>query len=54
MIIWGGPRGSEQWRSFRLDRVKRVHYKNQTVENLALEYKQKQVDKKTSLKDNDY
>jgi hypothetical protein len=52
--VWGGPKGSEQWRSFRLDRVKRVHYKNQTVENLAAEYKQKQVDKKTSLKDNDY
>lgn len=40
--VWGGPKGSENCRSFRVERVKRVHYKNQTVENLAVEYKAKQ------------
>lgn len=44
--VWGGPKGAEQWRSFRLDRVKRVHYKNQTVGNLAAEYKEKLAAKK--------
>lgn len=39
--VWGGPKGAENCRSFRLDRVKRVHYKNQTVGNLAAEYKEK-------------
>lgn len=39
--VWGGPKGSENCRSFRPDRIKRVHYKNQTVENLAAEYKEK-------------
>lgn len=45
--VWGGPKGAEQWRSFRMDKVKRVHYKNQTVENLAQEYK----DKKAAIKE---
>jgi hypothetical protein len=49
--VWGGPKGSEQWRSFRVERVRRVHYKNQTIGNLAAEYKQKQVDKKAELED---
>ena len=49
--VWGGPKGSEQWRSFRTDRVRRVHYKNQTIGNLAAEYKQKQADKKAGLDD---
>lgn len=44
--VWGGPKRCESMRSFRLDRVKRVHYKNQTVPNLAQEYKEK----KASLK----
>jgi hypothetical protein len=44
--VWGGTKGGETWRSFRLDQVKTVHYKNQTVKNLAVEYKQKQKDKK--------
>jgi hypothetical protein len=44
--VWGGTKGGETWRSFRPDRVKTVHYKNKTVENLAVEYKQKQRDKK--------
>lgn len=41
--VWGGPKGAECMRSFRLDRVKRVHYKNQTVGNLSLEYKAKKA-----------
>jgi hypothetical protein len=49
--VWGGAKGSEQWRSFRTDRVRRVHYKNQTIGNLAAEYKQKQADKKAELDD---
>lgn len=32
--FWGGPKGSEQWRSFRADRVKRVHRINTTGANL--------------------
>jgi hypothetical protein len=44
--VWGGTKGGETWRSFRPDRVKTVHYKNKTVENLAVEYKQKQRSKK--------
>lgn len=41
--VWGGPKGAESMRSFKLDRVKRVHYKNQTVENLSIEYKAKRA-----------
>lgn len=44
--VWGGNKGGETWRSFTIDRVKTVHYKNKTVQNLAVEYKQKQKDKK--------
>jgi len=33
--VWGGPKGSEQWRSFRTEQVQRVHYKNQTGKNLV-------------------
>jgi len=44
--VWGGPKGAEQWRSFKLDRIKRVHYKNQTTKNLAIEYKEKLINKK--------
>lgn len=44
--VWGGPKGAEQWRSFKVEMVKRVHYKNQTVENLAIEHKAKQAAKK--------
>ena len=39
--VWGGPKGAENWRSFSLEKVKRVHYKNQTVANLAEEHKAK-------------
>lgn len=49
--VWGGPKGAEQWRSFKLDRIKRVHYKNQTVENLAAEHKAKLKAKKAELED---
>lgn len=44
--VWGGPRHSENWRSFRLADVVRVHAKNQTYQNLAVEYK----DKKKAMK----
>jgi hypothetical protein len=44
--VWGGPKKSENWRSFRLDRIKTVHYKNRTDANLAVVYKQKIKDKK--------
>ena len=44
--VWGGTKGGESWRSFRPDRVKTVHYKNKTTQNLASEYKQKMKDKK--------
>jgi hypothetical protein len=44
--VWGGPKGSENWRSFRLDQVKTVHYKNRTDANLAKEHKQKLRDKR--------
>lgn len=39
--VWGGPKHGEQWRSFRTDQVKRVHYKNSTDRALAEEYKMK-------------
>ncbi len=51
--VWGGPKGSENCRSFRVDRVKRVHYKNQTIENLAIEHKEKLAAKKAELEKND-
>jgi hypothetical protein len=51
--VWGGPKGADQWRSFKLDRVKRVHYKNQTIGNLAAEYKEKLASKKTETDDNE-
>lgn len=35
--VWGGKKGAEQMRSFRTDRVKTVHYKNQTGKNLLKE-----------------
>jgi hypothetical protein len=45
--VWGGPKKSESWRSFRPDRVKTVHFKNRTDANLAVVYKQKQQEKKS-------
>lgn len=32
--FWGGPKKCEQWRSFRADRVKRVHRINTTPKAL--------------------
>jgi hypothetical protein len=40
--VWGGPKGAEAMRSFYLDRVKTIHYKNKTDQNLAKKYKEKQ------------
>lgn len=41
--VWGGPRHKEQTRSFRVDRVKRVHSKKTTQQALAEEYKSKKA-----------
>lgn len=45
--VWGGMKHREQMRSFRVDKIKRVHYKNTTDKALAAEYKAK----KASLKE---
>lgn len=37
--IIGGPKGYKIYRSVRPDRIKRVHWKNKTGENLAAERK---------------
>jgi len=47
--VWGGPKGAESMRSFRAERIKTVHSKNQTTENLALEYRAKQKKKKEEV-----
>lgn len=47
--VWGGSKGADCMRSFYLDRVKRVHYKNQTTANLAIEHKEKMAAKKAEL-----
>lgn len=39
--VWGGKKGMENIRSFAQERVKTVHSKNQTYQNLAKEYKAK-------------
>jgi len=44
--VWGGPKGCEQWRSFRVEDIRTVHYKNQTIKNLATQYKEKIASKK--------
>ena len=41
--VWGGPKHCEQWRSFRVEDIRTVHYKNKTDKNLAEEYKKKKV-----------
>lgn len=41
--VWGGPKHGEQWRSFRSDKVQRVHYKNTTDKAMAEEYKAKKI-----------
>jgi hypothetical protein len=45
--VWGGKKGAENIRSFTPSRIKTVHSKNQTYQNLAKEYKAK----KKMLKD---
>ena len=37
--VYGGPKGAESIRSFRSERVKTVHYKNQTGKNLLKQRK---------------
>ena len=44
--VWGGPKHREQMRSFRSDKIARVHYKNTTQQALAQEYR----DKKAAIK----
>lgn len=46
--VYGGPKGCDAIRSFRLDRIKTVHYKNKTDYNLAKEFKEKKKALKTS------
>lgn len=51
--VWGGPKGAEQWRSFKIDKVKRVHYKNITTKAMAQKYKDKQASLREDREDND-
>jgi hypothetical protein len=51
--VFGGPKHMETMRSFYPERVKRVHYKNQTIANLAIEHKEKMAAKKAELEMND-
>lgn len=46
--VHGGPKGAECLRSFRLDRIKTVHYKNKTDFHLAAEHKEKMKAKKAA------
>jgi len=41
--VWGGPKNCPALRSFRVDKVVRVHYKNTTNEAYAEEYKLKKM-----------
>jgi hypothetical protein len=50
--VFGGPKNLETMRSFYPDRIKRVHYKNQTTANLAIEHKEKMAAKKAELEVN--
>lgn len=49
--VWGGPKKSEHTRSFRLDMVQRVHYKNTTDQALVQEYKAKKIAMKAELEE---
>jgi hypothetical protein len=51
--VIGGPKGSEAFRSCSLDMIKRVHYKNQTYQNLAQDYKEKKKAIKEESQSND-
>lgn len=39
--FWGGPKGSEAWRSFSADQIRRVHRINKTDKALAAQHKAK-------------
>jgi hypothetical protein len=39
--FWGGPKGSENWRSFSAEQIRRVHRINTTDKALAAQYKAK-------------
>ncbi|QNO12721.1 hypothetical protein SEA_SNEK_61 [Arthrobacter phage Snek] len=39
--FWGGPKGCENWRSFRPEQVRRVHRVNKTDKALAAAHKAK-------------
>lgn len=41
ITVWGGPKGLESTRSFYLDRVKTVHFKNKTDGNLVKALKER-------------
>lgn len=43
--VVGANKGAEVWRSFKIEQIRTVHYKNQTTKNLAVEYKQKRRSK---------
>lgn len=51
--VWGGPKRMPAMRSFRLEQVQRVHYKNTTQEAKAEEYKIKKALIKAELLEQD-
>lgn len=51
--VWGGPKKMPAMRSFRLDQVQRVHYKNTTDAAMAEEYKLKKALIKAEQEDED-
>ena len=51
--VYGGPKGLECIRSFRLSQIKTVHYKNKTDFHLAAEHKKKTKAKKAEAANED-
>jgi len=49
--VWGGPKKMPAMRSFRVDQVQRVHYKNTTDQAWAEEYKLKKASIKAEQED---
>ncbi len=47
--VWGGPKGSEHLRSFRVEQVKTVHVKNQTDANILKERKAKKKEENEGM-----
>jgi hypothetical protein len=39
--VWGGPKGMPSFHSFDMEKVKRVHYKNNSDEHFVSKYKEK-------------